>query len=102
MAQQRAGQCTFCGKSRREVFALVGVAGGAVRICDECTELFLVVLTEDPPDRYHPSLRRAACSFCQRPRAEVGRLLSGPRVFICDRCVDEAGRVVARGSSLRA
>ena len=28
------------------------------------------------------------CSFCQRPRGEVGRLIAGPPgVFICDECV---------------
>jgi hypothetical protein len=29
----------------------------------------------------------AACSFCQRKRSEVKKLISGPQVFICDSCV---------------
>ena len=28
-----------------------------------------------------------SCSFCGRLRSEVPKLLSGPRVFICDSCV---------------
>jgi hypothetical protein len=29
----------------------------------------------------------AACSFCLKPSSEVGRLVAGPGVFICDECV---------------
>jgi hypothetical protein len=31
-----------------------------------------------------------SCSFCHRPRREVAKLISGPRVFICDACVADA------------
>jgi hypothetical protein len=31
--------------------------------------------------------RRLRCSFCGKPDKEVGRLLAGPKVFICDACV---------------
>ena len=27
------------------------------------------------------------CSFCRRHAADVAKLVAGPRVFICDRCV---------------
>ena len=27
------------------------------------------------------------CSFCRRPEADVAKLVAGPRVYICDRCV---------------
>jgi len=27
------------------------------------------------------------CSFCRRSEAEVAKLVAGPRVYICDRCV---------------
>ncbi len=30
------------------------------------------------------------CSFCARARSEVAKLISGPRVFICDNCVGDA------------
>jgi hypothetical protein len=38
--------------------------------------------------------RRLACSFCGRSAAEVGKLVAGPRVYICDSCVAEAQRVM--------
>jgi len=34
-----AGSCSFCGKDRREARALVGTAGHATKICDECVDL---------------------------------------------------------------
>lgn len=30
-----------------------------------------------------------ACSFCDRPQAEVHKLIAGPHGYICDRCVSE-------------
>ena len=29
----------------------------------------------------------AACSFCLKPSTEVGRLVAGPGVYICNECV---------------
>lgn len=34
------------------------------------------------------------CSFCGKRRAEVRRLISGPRVFICDECVGRCRQVL--------
>lgn len=31
--------------------------------------------------------RRLRCSFCGKPDSAVGKLLAGPKVFICDACV---------------
>ncbi len=28
------------------------------------------------------------CSFCQKPTGDVGTMVAGPGVFICDACVD--------------
>lgn len=33
------------------------------------------------------SPRTLHCSFCIKPAPEVGKLISGPGVFICDECV---------------
>src|SRR5262249_45617750 len=38
----------------------------------------------------------AVCTWCQRPPSEVNKLVAGPKVFICDRCVEDAWRRVAR------
>ncbi len=32
----------------------------------------------------------AICTWCGRPPSEVARLIAGPHVFICDRCVTSA------------
>jgi hypothetical protein len=35
------------------------------------------------------------CSFCGRPRDVCAKLIVGPEVFICDRCVMQATRLTA-------
>jgi hypothetical protein len=35
------------------------------------------------------------CSFCGRSRGECAKLIAGPGVFICDRCVAHASRLAA-------
>lgn len=146
-----AGSCSFCGKDRAEVNALVGTAGHASRICDECVALCCEIIGEEvglqSPRELHadaapsfddeafqshvgevlrrlaeeressrtdslmndlrrslePSLepprktrmRQFQCSFCGALRRDVVKLISGPRAFICDRCVAEATAVVS-------
>jgi hypothetical protein len=34
------------------------------------------------------------CSFCGRSAAQVSKLVAGPKVHICDRCVAEASRIM--------
>jgi hypothetical protein len=36
----------------------------------------------------------ATCTFCGRPPSEVKKLVAGPDVYICDGCVDAAGRAL--------
>jgi hypothetical protein len=35
------------------------------------------------------------CSFCLKPTHEVGTMVAGPGVFICDECVALCGQVIA-------
>jgi hypothetical protein len=44
-----------------------------------------------------PSKIDGSCSFCGSLKAEVRKLIAGPGVLICDRCVDLADEVVAEG-----
>ena len=44
----------------------------------------------------------ACCTWCGRPPAEVNKLIAGPRVYICDSCVDEAERLPPNGRFARA
>lgn len=39
-----------------------------------------------PPDE--PALEGMRCSFCGRSHSEAGKLIAGPSVFICDRCIE--------------
>ena len=36
---------------------------------------------------YRREMNERRCAFCGRPRAEVRKLVAGPNVYICDRCV---------------
>jgi hypothetical protein len=37
----------------------------------------------------------AACSFCLKAAADVQKLVAGPGVFICDKCVELSAMVIA-------
>ena len=47
----------------------------------------------------------AVCSWCDRPPSEVSKLIAGPSVFICDRCIAAGERALGgkalAGDSLR-
>lgn len=43
----------------------------------------------------------ATCSFCHRPNTEVGTLVAGHGVFICDGCVALCAEIVAGRSAAR-
>jgi hypothetical protein len=43
------------------------------------------------------STAEAVCAFCGRGKADGGRLIAGPGLCICERCVDLAGEVLAEG-----
>ena len=34
------------------------------------------------------------CSFCRRPKSQVERLIAGPNVHICDRCVEFSNEIL--------
>jgi hypothetical protein len=40
------------------------------------------------------------CSFCLKPKDEVGKLVAGPGVYICDQCVDLCGQIISSPPSL--
>jgi hypothetical protein len=42
-----------------------------------------------------PELR---CSFCGKPHTEVGKLVAGPGVYICDECVNLCITVIAEST----
>jgi len=38
----------------------------------------------------------ARCSFCGKPNTEVGRLVAGPGVYICDGCITLCNDILAQ------
>ena len=42
---------------------------------------------------------KLACSFCGKSAAEVSKLVAGPKVFICDTCVETARRIMNDSAS---
>jgi hypothetical protein len=99
--------CSFCGKSQLEVRLLI--AGLGVYVCDRCVYLCFESIEEDEDEEVIEvplselvaavegvpgeisSTKKAApplrCSFCGRSQRLVRRLIAGPGVYICDRCV---------------
>jgi hypothetical protein len=41
-----------------------------------------------------------SCSFCMKPKNEVGKLVAGPGVYICDECVDLCSQIISSPPSL--
>jgi hypothetical protein len=50
-------------------------------------------LAPDPGARHIGNLGH--CSFCDRSRRDVRKLITGPRVFICEDCTGDAGGLLA-------
>ncbi len=38
------------------------------------------------------------CSFCNKTEDEVQKLVAGPKVYICDECVEVASRIMSAES----
>jgi hypothetical protein len=38
--------------------------------------------------------RSLRCSFCGKPEGQVGKLIAGPKVFICDACVGVCNKIL--------
>lgn len=48
------------------------------------------------------SIESVRCSFCGRVAAEVEAMVSGPKVYICDQCVQRAAHVIAEARRVDA
>jgi len=47
----------------------------------------------------HDRRRQTRCSFCGKSQEQVKKLVAGPGVFICDRCIVLCNEVIAQGPS---
>jgi ATP-dependent protease Clp ATPase subunit len=114
--------CSFCGKRRREVLKLV--SGPRVFICNECVERCREVIgpraaraadgrdasarttidempAEPPRDDEDVTAESKPpgdghCSFCGKPKTDVATLVSGPRIYICNECVELCEDIIAQ------
>src|SRR2546429_2919677 len=71
------------GLSHQRVHQIVESAGGSRRWLRR--------------DRVRPDPGLLACTFCGKDQKQVKKLIAGPSVYICDRCVDLAKAVVSSG-----
>ncbi len=52
--------------------------------------------TEGETAQSEPELE---CSFCGKRQDEVARIIAGPKVYICDECVDLCNDIIAQDAS---
>src|SRR5262245_24115644 len=50
---------------------------------------------------YRRDINERRCAFCGRPRQEVRKLIAGPNVYICDRCISVCRQLLADDRHLR-
>jgi ClpX C4-type zinc finger len=71
------------GLSHQRVHQIVEAAGGSRRWMRR--------------DRARPDPALLVCTFCGKNQKQVKKLIAGPSVYICDRCVDLAKSVIGDG-----
>jgi len=92
--------CSFCARPQEAASKLV--AGPGVHICNFCV-IDAVAVVEQGATTNHVSAEALedetdddeACSFCGKPVAEVASVAYGPRVRICDECLDLCVEITA-------
>lgn len=85
-------QCSFCEKNEEEINQLI--QGSHALICDECVQVCGEVLKNpsSEPKKDVDAIASStlqACSFCEKNKASVDKLIKGPNAFICNECVHD-------------
>jgi DNA-binding transcriptional MerR regulator len=87
-------RCSFCGRPAGEAEIALTASAAAARICVRCADLARDVLEREARSPSPPISRERvepgwlACAFCGRNRDQANKLVAGPKVVICDRCVE--------------
>lgn len=88
--------CSFCNKSQRDVKKLI--AGPNVQICDECVDICLDIVNDEPTERLAAqpwSAAVEACTLCRLPTTLEQALMVENRGFLCPGCVTEVEAALA-------
>ena len=56
---------------------------------------------DSKPNRAPPGDKEIRCSFCGRDKLNVGRVVAGPGVFICDTCIALCNQVLQENTDGR-
>ena len=61
---------------------------------DEENEFEKCDIDEEQEEDNYDDLDEIKCSFCGKETSEVGRIISGPGVYICDECIDLCNDII--------
>ena len=98
-------ECSFCGKSQRQVAKLI--AGPGAYVCDECVGVADGVLATGA-DAATPvsavvsvaaDLTTANCSFCGKQRHQVAGLAAATQASICTECLELCHEIIIEEQS---
>jgi hypothetical protein len=64
-------------------------------------EQVMVKAKSAEPPRPPPEPGDLSCSFCAKPQEEVGRLVAGPAVHICDECIRLCSDIIEEAAEER-
>jgi hypothetical protein len=54
----------------------------------------MVIFKKDKKE-HRPATATLRCSFCSKSENDVGKLIAGPKVYICDECVNLCNDIIA-------
>jgi hypothetical protein len=88
-SSSQRGRCSFCAQDR-ELVRSMRVGTGDPRICNSClkTAQGIIAAVEKPRARSP----KGQCAFCGETDSETNRLVAGPDLHICSRCVCELSK----------
>ncbi|MBW3651409.1 MAG: hypothetical protein KY458_12660, partial [Actinobacteria bacterium] len=93
--------CTFCRNGTTGAGPMAGSADSGVNICASCVATCERMLAGSEPRKVMARRNaRFRCSFCNGTQPDTNRLITGPGVFICNRCVAAAAEVVGSGQTI--
>ena len=94
--------CSFCGMSQRQVKKLI--AGRGVYVCDGCMRRIHTVFAAPGQTASTPTAtirqvgdeaRAEQCSFCGKPRGQVGAMASAGEVRMCNECLALCDEIIS-------